>query len=1021
MIAATKLHIPHVRHALVDRSSLLRLLDEGMDAKLTHVFAPSGYGKTTVLCEWAKQSGKVVAWVSLGSQDDDWSTFWSLVIASIQRHVADFGQTVAPQLTEGPSASFESTEPAMTALLNEFSQLTEELIIILDDYHLMTMQAIHKSMYYLLDYLPVHIHFYIATRNDLPFASARFYARGQLRRITIEQLRFQPEEVYDFFRETTNLKLSVDQLNMLHKQTEGWISGLRLAALSLKQSRDVSASIRQFSGHQQHISDYLLEEVIRDLPAGLYDFLLQTSVLSQMNYALCEAVTGQAGGQQLLELLEQLQLFIIPLDDHRSWYRYHHLLSDFLQSTLTRTAPELWVQANRRAAEWLENHGFIVDAVEHYLAGNQYEDVARMIEKHLYELLGGKNTVVSRWVMQVPEPYVASRPFVELFCLLVKVGTRQFDGIQERVERLRLLVEAMKEHMDQGVWHALMGDIYYIYGVAAYVRRDLAGTADYFILGDTHVPEHSFFIRGGNNNNHTTIDEFDDHLFFLGDYEAAEKFFTRMIAYWQDRVNHPYATPMYSSYAMILYEWNRLEEAEDWINRIIRSDGFAPVSRNRYQIFVAASRIQQAKGNSSEAAALLEHIKLTIDSPDYDLFMRKLEAEQASLSVLQGDLEAARQWLLRRGTPHVDEVTMDQVYELVLLVRVMVACEQYDSTPALAERLYELLTKENRLRDRIRILILLSIMLYRQDQLEPALARLDLALRLAEPQGFIRSFLDEGPVMAELLSRHAEATSMSYSLRLLQAFDIQPSRPRVKIRSFGRLRVETADGTVIKWRTSKAEELMAYLVHHRGEAVSRDRILDDLWGDVDVDRAGGQFHTTAYYMRRSLGQIGLDGIVQHVEGSYSIDVSLLDCDLEEWDRLLAEGAQPGRSLSREYVTELARVYGNGYLAGSSYPWAEILRIRLEEEYVTMLVRLHEREVKEGRYEHAAELLRMALAHDSLNESIHEWLIRVLVLANDRVSAIKQYEELRVMLVEEFGMQPREEVSRLLDFTDKHNA
>ncbi|QJD85647.1 BTAD domain-containing putative transcriptional regulator [Cohnella herbarum] len=1022
MIAATKMHIPYVRHALVARSNLLRLLDEGMDAKLTHLFAPSGYGKTTALSEWAKQSGKLVAWVSLSKQDDDWITYWSIILASIQNRVDGFGLTVWPLLAEGPSASFESMEPAMTALLNELNRLPGELVIMLDDYHLVTMPTIQKSMSYLLEYLPDQIHFYIASRNDLPFPIARLFAKGQMRRITIEHLRFQPEEVYDFFRETTDLSLSVEQFNILYNQTEGWISGLRLAALSLKQSRNVAESIRQFSGHQQHISDYLLEEVIRDLPEAMYDFLLQTSVLSQMNYALCEAVTGQARGQQQLEQLEQLQLFIIPLDDQRNWYRYHHLLSDFLQSMLARTAPQLWVRANVRAAQWLEDNGFIVEAVEHYQAGRQYEDVVRLIEAHLHELLGGKNTVVARWVMQVPEQYVASRPLVELFCLFVMVGVRQFHRIPDRTERLRIRFEAMKDHMEADVWRAIMGDIYYFCGVAAFVRRDLSGTADYFILGDRFAPEQSFFIQGGNNK-HNAIDEFDDHLCFINDYHDAALFFVKMLAYWQDRVNHPYATPMYASYAKVLYEWNRLEEAEEWLNRILRADGFEPVPRNRYQLFVAASRIQQAKGNSREAMALLEQIKLKIDSPDYEIFIRRIEAEQASLAVLQGDMESARRWLSRCGQSHLDEVTLDRVSEQLAFVRVLSACGQFESALSLAERLYHLLTKEDRLRDRIRILILQSMTLYRSGRIEPALAKLDTALRLAEPQGFIRSFADEGLAMAELLSTYVQTYEdygagwtdvSSYAHLVLQAFQVYPLHPRIKIRCFGRLRIETENGAGIKWRTSKTEELMAFLIHHRGEAVSRDRILDALWGEVNVSQAGAQLNTTTYYLRKVLSQIGLNGIVQHAEGGYRIDISQLNCDLDEWNRLLSEQERIDDIKLRDYADELIQLYGEGYLAGASYEWAEPTRIRLEGEYVAMLVRLHERQEKKGQYDAAAGLLRKALVHDPLNESIHERLIRVLVLADDRISAIKQYEALRMMLLSEFGMVPKEAVRRLLD-------
>lgn len=1025
MIAATKMHIPYERHALVNRSDLMRLLDKGMDAKLTLVFAPSGYGKTTALSEWARQRENLVAWISLGKQDDDWITFWSVVIASIHNRVEGFGRTVRPLLDQGPSASSASMEPAMTALLNELNRLPGKLVIMFDDYHLVTMPAIQKSMSYLLEYLPDHIHCYIASRNDLPFPTTRWLAKGEMRRISIEQLRFRSEEASDFFQETTDLKLSAEQLHILYNQTEGWISGLRLAAISLKRSSNVAETIRQFSGQQQLVSDYLLEEVIHDLPKAMRDFLLQTSVLSQMNYALCEAVTGQSGGQQQLEKLVQLQLFIIPLDEERSWYRYHHLLSDFLQSTLARTEPELWVQTNARAAQWLENNGFVEEAAERYLAGRQYDDAVRLIEGHLHEfLIGGKNVVVARWVMKVPEQYVSSRPFLELFYLYAMIGVRQFSSIPTRAERLRIRFEAMKDHMDADVWRATMGEIYYVCASAAYVSKDLAGTAEYFIRGDKLASEHSLFIQGGNNK-HYSVEEFDDHLCYINDYYGAAQLFIRMTGHWRDHANHPYATPMYASYAKLLCEWNRLEEAEAWINRMNRADGLAPVPRNRYQLDVAASRIQQAKGNPLEAAALLEQLKLKIDSPDYEVFLRKIEAEQASLAVRQGDLASAERWLKQCGMSHTDEATLDQVPEQLALVRVLAACGQFKSALTLAERMYHLLTKEDRLRDRVHVLILQSMTLYLDSRTEPALTKLDTALRIAKPQGFIRSFVDEGMSMAGLLSIYVQSnggkregsTDMSgYASLLLDAFNVHLTLPRRKVRCFGRFRVETEDGAAIKWRTSKTEELMAFLIHHRGEVVSRERILDSLWREVQVDRAGAQFNTTAHYLRKAVSQIGLDGIVQHVEGGYRIDMTRLDLDIEGWNRLLTVGEQIDGMALRNYAKELVQLYGHGYMAEAPYEWAEPMRVRLESEYVAMLLRLHEREEKEGHYHAAAELLREALAHDPLNEHIHEQLIRVLVLANDRISAIKQYEALRLMLLTEFGIEPKGTLGTMLKWS-----
>lgn len=1017
MIAITKTHIPQVRHALVGRPELRRLLDEGMRAKLTLISAPSGYGKSTALSEWALNRENLAAWVSLDKQDDDWIAFWRATVESIRNRVDGFGRTVLPLLAEGPTSSAVSREPTMTALLNELEQLAEELAILFDDYHLITVPAIHQSISYLIERLPNSIHVYIASRSDLPFPTGKWFAEGKLLRITTEQLRFRPEEAAVFFRETTELRLTADQLDQLYGHTEGWITGLRLAALSMGQSGDVAKSIRRFSGHQQHIADYLLQEVIRDLAEEMRDFLLHTSVLSQMNYALCEAVTGLAGAQRQLEQLERLQLFIVPLDDQREWYRYHHLLSDFLQTMFARNAPALWERANVRAARWFENQGYIEEAAEHYLTGKQYEDVVRLIETHMNALLSkGKNIALARWAMQVPEPYLSDRPLVELFYLYALVGIRQFDAVPERAERLRLRFEALEDSMDAALWRSMMGEIYYICATAAYIVKDLAGTADYFIRGDAYANENSFFLQGGNNK-HYSVEEFDDHLSYVNDHNGAARFLTRMIDHWRNHANHPYATPMYASYAKLLYEWNRLDEAEDWISRIMQARRFAPVTRNRYQLVVAASRIQQAKGNGQEAATMLERLKLMIDSPDYAIFMRKIEAEQASLAVRQGDLASARRWMAACGLSHEDDAALGQVSEQLAFLRVLAADGLLESAVSLGERLYRMLTKDDRLRDCVHVLIVLSMTLHKAGRKEEALEKLALSLRLAEPQGFVRSFVDEGSAMAELLTAIVDspANEAGYARQLLRVFSAGAgySPSRMKIRCFGRLRAETVGGEALKWRTSKTEELMGLLLHHRGESISRERILDALWPEVDVERAGAQFHTTTHYLRKALQQIGLEGLVQHAKGGYRIEMSRLDCDLDEWDRLRASAAQAEDGAVGQEAAALIALYGEGYLAGHGYAWAEPMRIRMESEYVSVLIDLQEREEKLGRYRTAAELLRQALARDPLNEHLHERLIRMLVMSDDRIAAAKQYEALKEMLSAEFGMEPKEAVGRLL--------
>ncbi|QJD85676.1 LuxR C-terminal-related transcriptional regulator [Cohnella herbarum] len=751
----TKLYIPHKRHDSVPRPRLMRKLDEGLKAKLTLISASAGYGKTTVLTEWARQSGIPVAWLSLDKQDDEWVSFWTYVTSSIQEQAPGFGQTVLPLLEKGPSASFVSSEPAVAAMLNELNQLRDELAIVLDDYHCIELSAIQRSLSYLVDHLPPHIHLYIASRADLPIPTARLTAKGEMRQIMVRDLRFQPDEGQAFFRETAGLSLSREQFAQLYEQTEGWISGLHLAAISLRRSDNIAESIRQFSSHQTRISDYLLEEVYLHLPEATRAFMLQTSVLTRMNHSLCEAVTGQLNGQEQLERLEQWNLFITPLDDRRRWYRYHHLMSDFLRRMYVRTHPGQWAQKHVHAARWLESHGFVEEAAEHYLEGRQYEDVVRVIENNLQAFMQKKFAALSRWILQLPESYISRRPMVEMFYLLLLIGIRQWDKASVKIEQAKIRYEALQGTMDEKEWKNVMGNIYYLCATSWYFRKDLPKVSDYFERVDQYAPEGSFLQMIGDNR-YNGYDEFEDHLTFINDYHGAAAFLSKWITRWGGKKTHPFAGRLQASYSKLLYEWNRLEEAERCIGQVLRPEDAPPNTRSMMQIYISASRIQQALGHPVRAAELLERLTIQIESPDYELFLRKIEAEQACLAVRQGSLQAAMRWLERYGMASTDEISLNGAAEYAALARVLAACGRTDEAMLLSERLQQLFWKEDRLRERIKIVILQSVMQYRSGQTRKALDLLETALRLAWPQRFVRSFVDEGAVMAEILSAYVK-------------------------------------------------------------------------------------------------------------------------------------------------------------------------------------------------------------------------------------------------------------------------
>ncbi|MBB6673772.1 hypothetical protein H7C19_24120 [Cohnella nanjingensis] len=748
-----------------------------MSAKLTLVSAQAGYGKTTALSEWVKQCGSHAAWVSLDRQDNDWIQFWRYVIASIREHVPGFGRTVESMIDNGPS---ENLEPAIAALLNELDRMTGELVLIFDDYHIIEVSSIHRSMTYLLEHLPSRVHLYIASRTELTIPTARLLAKGEFHHIKMNDLRFQLDEGLAFFRETTDLALTQAQVAELFRQTEGWISGLQLAAISLRRSDNVARTIQQFSGQRHPISDYLLEEVFRHQSEPIRDFLLETSILSRMNHSLCQAVTGQTNGQAQLEKLEQLNLFVIPLDDHREWYRYHHLLSDFLQQLLFRTQPNKWMEVHTRAANWLEHHGFDEEAVEHYLEANQAQDVVRLIEKNLPTLVQSKSVTLIRWVSVLPENSLAEKPMIELFYISVLLGVGEWSAAFRRVEQAQIRFQALQGKMTDAEWRRIMGNLYFFSAVASYLQKDLERTSAYFELVERYVPEGSLFQTMGRNR-YQGYDSFDDHLALINDLHAADAFLLKWMTIWGDKKEYPFFGLLSASYCQLLYEWNRLDEAEHYIHQVLGRRDMEPFARILIRIAISASRIQQAKGNPQRASELLAQLKLQIDSPDYALFMLKIEAEQACLSLRQGSLQDALDWLGRCGLAPSDELTLNRVTDYLALARVLGACGRTDEALDLLERLNHLLSKEDRLRDRIKVLILRSLTLQRQGRTEVALTELESALRISEPQGYIRSYLDEGDIMARLLSvylkvpghrlRRSSQTPVAYARHLLQIWN----------------------------------------------------------------------------------------------------------------------------------------------------------------------------------------------------------------------------------------------------------
>ena len=427
----TKLHIPSLRQSLVSRPHLIDRLNAGRSGKLTLISAPAGFGKTTLVTAWLSQyvgDDTSVAWLSLDKGDNDSNRFLHYLIAALQVLEAEVGE-IAVELLQSPQPP--PIESILTELINEITQVTRHVILILDDYHTINAQPIHDVLTFLLDNMPPTMHLVIISRSDPPLPLPRLRVRGQMTEIRQADLRFTAIEAATFLNDVMGLSLSTGQIETLEARTEGWIAGLQLAALSMRDRDDVAEFVETFSGSHRFVMDYLAEEVIRGLPDDVQLFILQTSILNRLSGSLCDAVTRQSKSQEILEKLEQSNLFLIPLDDDRVWFRYHHLFMEVMLNRLQRFSPDQMPTLHLRAAKWFQQNGLYVEAIEHALSGNDDHLAADIVESQALSLLKvGSLTTLLGWLNQLPRSIVDQRPKLGIASAWVHLLTGKLESIE---------------------------------------------------------------------------------------------------------------------------------------------------------------------------------------------------------------------------------------------------------------------------------------------------------------------------------------------------------------------------------------------------------------------------------------------------------------------------------------------------------------------------------------------------------------------------------------------------------------
>jgi LuxR family transcriptional regulator, maltose regulon positive regulatory protein len=820
-LLTTKLSVPPVLLDMVSRPRLMDRMNAAVRGPLTLIVAPAGWGKTTLLSSWHADPGRSawpLAWVSLDAGDNDSIRFWTYVITALN--------LVHPGVGTLPLTLLQATPPppiklVLTSLLNALIPLSTETVLVLDDYHLIEAEGIVDTVSYLVEYLPANIHLIIASRHDPQLPLARLRGRGLLSELRADHLRFTSQETTAFLTEVMGLPLSREEVSTLQVRTEGWIAGLHLAALSLQGRDDVAGFIAAFSGSHQYVVDYLIEEVLSHQPAGIQDFLLQTCILDRLSGPLCDAVRRQNDSQALLEQVERTNLFLIPLDDVRQWYRYHHLFAEVLCSRLRQQQPTVVADLHRRASRWYEQHELFDEAVAHALAVPDIERAAHLIEQRAqFSTFPCQFQTLLGWLNRLPDALIRMRPFLCIIHALVLMCMYQ---VEEASARLQDAEQCLQAEMPAEQRWAILGQVA---SLRSQMARSIGDSDQCIILAQQALdmlPEAQetslmFLIRaiaqvnalytylvdgdvtlateqlaeaaavsvrasGGLLTILRTMSNLARLQVLQGRLRQAAATYTQGVQLFlrDGGLQTPLGCPSHCfGLGDLLREWNKLDIAERHLRQGISLDWGTLMTDSEVVTgcYMALARLQQARGERIQAIETLDTFARIAHQYGFvSHLVTHGAAVRAQVELAQGNLAAAIGWAETSGVSASDDLSYPREQEYLTLARVRIAqgqAQPMGSFPlealALLERLLEDAEPKARMRSVIEIFLLRALALQAQGKQDEALRTLRRALALAEPEGYIRLFLDEGaPMLVLLRQAYARQITPGYVVTLLEA------------------------------------------------------------------------------------------------------------------------------------------------------------------------------------------------------------------------------------------------------------
>ena len=813
LLLATKLYVPRARPTLLSRPRLLIRLEGGLQGPVTLISAPTGSGKTVLLTDWMDQRAthppehrendgqRDLAWLSLDRGDDDLVQFLRYLVAACQTIVPTAG-TVLLSVLHGGTTQLPPVGTLMTPLINDLARGGAASILVLDDYHVVSDTRIHDAVTFLLDHLPPQLHVVITSRTDPPLPLARWRAHGMLNELRAADLRFTAEEAAAFLTEVMRLPLATRDVEALEQRTEGWIAGLQFAALAMRDRADLASFVRAFTGSHRFVLDFLADEVLLREPPHRRTFLLRTSILDRMCGALCDAVLAEqtpessaaSGGdtagasQAVLEELEQANLFIVPLDDARHWYRYHHLFADVLRHRLQAAeSPDEVRSLHVRAAAWFEQQGLIAEAMQHSLEAADFEQYAHLVEQvGLHHMSRGEFGVLQRSLVHLPPELVRTRPRLSLIAGWALSFTADLQTVVARLDDTeRLLAGAAASGEARALRDQMDGELLALRGFVAFRRQQIAEAITLMEQAHPRIPAANVHMRGMNLH-HLGLAHHLSH-----DHVAASRAFAEAVSIFSDTMEtRSYAVYPLRNLGMIEEAQGRLRRAEQTYRRALEhavvddqplpSAGHAylclgRLSYERDDLPTAAAYLRQAieLGRQGElnqviAEASIELLPVVQAQDAFDevdaLLQQAQEAARrwndaglvaraaaagARIRLIAGRMAAASEWA-DEARVDLDEIVKVELMHLTY-GRLLLAQRRLDDAQEFLERLAAQAENSGQLRAALEALALLALTQHEMGDAGKPLATLEHALRLAEPEGYIRTFLDAGPAMPTVL------------------------------------------------------------------------------------------------------------------------------------------------------------------------------------------------------------------------------------------------------------------------------